>query len=53
MLAGNAFAVVVADPGLVLDGAAFAACDYDFGVGPDDCKLGPNDVTFATMINSI
>lgn len=38
VLVGNAFAVVVADPALVLDGAAFAAYDYDFGVGPDDYK---------------
>lgn len=35
---GNAFAVAE-DPALVLDGAAFAACDYDFEAGPDDCKL--------------
>lgn len=38
MFAGNAFVVLTADPVLVLDGAAFAACDYDFGADPDDYK---------------
>lgn len=37
MFVGNAIVVVAADLALKLDGAAFAACDYDLAE-PDDYK---------------